>query len=695
MNALRSHKKFGLTLRELAKKVGAKKKQKDVFEAAISGLMEQDKLFRRGDRFFPIDGREAMQGEIVKVSGTFGFARPQGWEKDVFIPGRFLLGAIPGDTVLLRLSKGGQERELEVGEVLRIIKPSRRPFSGVLQADNGIYTVLPDASMRVPLPVMNGGLAGAKPGDKVMVTVESRGERQGEHVVKVVESFGSAQKPLACALAILAGLDIPLEFPREALEQARVISAFEGFHPKEIAARLDLRDEVIFTIDGADSKDLDDAISLTRREAGWELGVHIADVSHYVTHKSPLDDEALRRGTSVYYADQVIPMLPPELSNGVCSLNPNEDRLAFSAFIRLDDEGNRTGYRFAKSVIRSRVKGVYVELNSMIDGNDDISLKIKYAQVKDTITEMRALAGMLIKKRLAAGKMALHSIESKIIMDDNGEVADVKAREMGFFEELIEEFMLQANESAASFAMEKGLPFVFRTHEAPNPEKLEQLYDTLEKLGVQFKKPSASALSIGLSQILRAVEGTPHEDVVNTLVLRAMAKAKYTTQNIGHFGLQLKNYSHFTSPIRRYPDLAIHRIMSSTLSEMKPENIQKRFSPFAPKAAQQGTEREIAAVTAERECTNAYKASYMRQFLGQELDGVISGCAAHGVFVRLESTCEGMVRVSDFPPGTWSFDGSLAFTDKQSGKSIRLSDPVRVRVLAADVSVGRVDFAIV
>ena len=694
LNAIAPHKKGGLTRRELALAAGIKKQQRRAFESCVATLLGQGKLFARGERLLPLEGDGLLPAEIVKVSGTFGFARPQNGEKDVFIPGRYLLGAMPGDQVLLRVSEGSRRENLDQGEVIRITQPAERPFSGVLQVERGVYTILPDRSFSLPLPVIKGGLAGAKPGDKVSAVIAHRGARHSEHTARIVEAFGSAGDPASCALAILAGQEIPLEFPPEALEQAEAIASASGIHPKEIAARLDLRGETIFTIDGADSKDLDDAVSLKQTETGWDLGVHIADVSHYVTHKSPLDEEALRRGTSVYYADQVIPMLPPQLSNGVCSLNPDEDRLAFSALIRLDRAGNMTGYRFAKTVIRSRIKGVYAELNALTAGEGDPALAEKYAGVWASVTQMRDLAQMLIKKRLAGGKMSLESTESKITMDPNGQVAEVSARRRGFFEELIEEFMLLANEAAATYAKERDFPFVYRTHEDPSSEKLTQLCDLLDRLGVPFKRPQPDRLSEGLAQILAQVAGSPCAPIVNTLVLRAMAKAKYSADNTGHFGLKLDNYTHFTSPIRRYPDLCIHRILSSTLSGIKPENLHKRYGSFAAKAAERSTQREIAAVTAERDCVACYKASYIRRFLGEEMAGNVSGVTAHGVYVQLENTCEGMVRLADFPPGDWSFDGAIAFRSHPDGRKIQLGDSVRIKVLAADVSLGRVDFAI-
>ena len=694
LTALKSHKKLGLTRRAIAKRLGVKKGSRVAFEAALEALLGQDKLLMRGDRFLPVDAGQVFPGEVVKIAASFGFARPDGWERDVFVPGKYLMGAIPGDKVSLRVSDAGRKDGLQEGEVMRIVELSQRPFPGVLTLEDGVYVVTPDIGMRLPLPVVRGGLWDAKPGDKVMATVAHRGQHHSDHTVQVAQALGSSGDPAVCALAILARLDVPTVFPAEALEQAQSIASLEGIHPKELVARLDLRGEVIFTIDGADSKDLDDAVSLNRTGSGWELGVHIADVSHYVTAGCPLDAEALLRGTSVYYANRVVPMLPHELSNGICSLNPGEDRLAFSAFISLDESGNRTSYRFAKTVIHSRVKGIYAELNELVAGSGDDELRAKYAGVWEKVLQMRQLASLLMQKRLDAGKMVLGSSESKIIVGEDGAVADITTRERGFFEELIEEFMLQANEAAASFAQEKGLPFVFRVHEDPNPEKLDQLYELLTRLNISFERPDSDDLSSGLSQILRQVQGSTYADVVNVLVLRSMAKAKYSPGNSGHFGLKLDNYAHFTSPIRRYPDLAIHRILSSVLGGIKPENLHKRYAPFAARAAERGTMREIAAVTAERDCEDCYKASYMRNFLGQELGGIVSGCTGRGLFVRLPNSCEGMVRRDDFPPGDWEFDGVIDFTEEASGKRIRLGDQVRVRVLAAEVSSGRVDFAL-
>lgn len=353
-------------------------------------------------------------------------------------------------------------------------------------------------------------------------------------------------------------------FPSEVIYEAREVSDYSRIK-EEIPNRLDLRDKPIFTIDGADTKDIDDAISVERTKTGYLLGVHIADVSHYVQPKSQLDNEAFKRGTSVYYANRVIPMLPKELSNGICSLNPQEDRLAFSCLCELDKQGNITDYKFAKTVIRSRVKGVYSEINSLLAGSDDAELKEKYAEVSDQLPIIKELADILYKNKKNRGCPELETSESKLIINDEDICVGVERRTRGRSEEIIEDFMLVANECAARFGMDNNLPFVYRIHEEPSDEKLESLREALVKLNVQYKL-GEKACPGDMSEILKAAKGTDIDLIMNNIVLRSMSKARYSTEPVGHFGLALEDYAHFTSPIRRYPDLTIHRIMSAFLS---------------------------------------------------------------------------------------------------------------------------------
>ena len=421
-----------------------------------------------------------------------------------------------------------------------------------------------------------------------MARLVKRGEHHSDHRAEIIEVFGNSSLAKVCCKSILAFNHVEEEFPSEVLAQAQLIEK-AGVPQSEYAGREDLRNLPIFTIDSSDSKDLDDAVSISRTKTGYLLGVHIADVSHYVTAKSPLDNEAFERGTSVYYAQSVVPMLPVQLSNGICSLNPAEDRLTFSCFVDLDAEGRMQGFRFCKSVICSRVKGVYSEVNRILDGQADDLLKGKYAGLFEEMALMDELATKLETSRFARGSLNLESTESKIVIDEEGKAVDVLPRERGRSEKMIEEFMLCANEAAATYAMEQGIPFVYRVHEKPSMDKAE----TLTALNLPVYRLRAGECShTELAAILAGAKETPYARIVNHQLLRSMAKAKYSDANIGHFGLVLDNYAHFTSPIRRYPDLTIHRILSDLAAGVPAEKIKKRYqncSGFCPAFQRTGT----------------------------------------------------------------------------------------------------------
>lgn len=693
LGILKNHKKKPVTLNELAKKTGISPSLKNEFLGIISRLEDSGKIVGKNGRYSLAENLGLVPAEIVKVNATFGFARPMADGRDIFVPGRMLLGAMPGDLVLIKAKRS--QGELPEGEVFKIIRESDKKFSGILRTDGGEYLVVPDHYVGFSIKLSTRGLPdGLKDGDKILARLAVRGERHSGHLAELISSFGDSSKAAACCASILAANDIPVEFPLEVLEQARAIGAGEGIHPKELASRLDLRDETIFTIDGADTKDIDDAISLRKTERGWELGVHIADVSHYVTYKTPLDAEAFARGTSVYYADSVVPMLPKELSNGICSLNPNEDRLAFSAIIKLGADAKIDSYEFKKTVIRSRVKGVYSEINKILDGSATSDILEKYAGLTDMLAEMGELAKILTKNRFNRGGIDFDSTEGKIIVGADGEALDIVLRERGESELIIEEFMLVANECAARLAAKENLPFLYRVHERPAPDKLVILFDTLEALGVRFKRPKGGVNQEDLARILNEVRGTEIEEIVSSLMLRSMAKAKYSERGTGHFGLALDDYTHFTSPIRRYPDLTIHRVLSAFVTGMRRDNINKRFGTFAAQSASRSTERELCALSAERACEDAYKAEYMSKHIGEEFDGVISSVTQFGCYIRLANTVEGLLRAGSLS-GDWAFDGSIALVDLVSGKKLRLADRIRVKVTAADVSAGHVDFEFV
>ncbi|MCM1577544.1 MAG: VacB/RNase II family 3'-5' exoribonuclease, partial [Ruminococcus sp.] len=466
---------------------------------------------------------------------------------------------------------------------------------------------------------------------------------------------------------------------------------------KDIYSRLDLRDQIIFTIDGADTKDIDDAVSIEKTAEGYKLGVHIADVSHYVKENSELDKNAFMRGTSIYYADKVIPMLPPALSNGICSLNPQEDRLAFSCLMEISAEGQLQKYKFTKTVIRSRVKGVYSEINQILANRDtpqNIPAEIakKYEGLQDEIFLMKELADILTANKIKRGAPQIETAECKIIVE-NDRCVDVKKRDRGDSEVIIEEFMLMANEAAAKTARERQLPFVFRVHEDPAPEKISELMEIVERLGIPHSH-FTDVKPIHLAEILENSKDSGLSAVINSMVLRSMAKAKYSHEPLGHFGLVLADYAHFTSPIRRYPDLAIHRILTDACYNKVPADvIAKRYGKFAVSASLQSSDCELTAMRVERDCEDCYMAEYMAAHLGESFDAIISGVTEYGLYAQLENTVEGLIKIETLPDGIYEYDGHFSLT-KNGKTAYTVGDKLCVTCVRSDVAGGKVDFEI-
>ncbi|MBP5605277.1 MAG: VacB/RNase II family 3'-5' exoribonuclease [Ruminiclostridium sp.] len=448
----------------------------------------------------------------------------------------------------------------------------------------------------------------------------------------------------------------------------------------------------MFTVDGADTKDIDDAVSIEKTTGGYRLGVHIADVSHYVRRGMALDRTAHDRGTSIYIADRVIPMLPKQLSNGICSLNPGEDRLAFSCLMELAASGEIVKFRFAKSIIRSRVKGVYSEVNAILDGNADPDITGKYSEVIDQLPVMKELTEILIKNRENRGAPDIDSKESKIICDENGICTDIKERTRGFTERIIEEFMLCANGCAARLAMEKEFPFVYRVHESPDSDKLVKLAETLTALGITPEGITEKSSAADLAAILVKMKDDPRAPVINNLVLRSMMKAKYSEEPLGHYGLVLKEYSHFTSPIRRYADFSIHRILTDAVSGMSIDELKKKYTKFAHESAYRASITELTAVAAERDCDKFYMAEYMKKHIGEEFEGYISGVTEFRFFVGLANTVEGSVDTTTLPIGTYELVNDVSLTETLTGKTYTIGDRVKVKCTASDVGSGMIDF---
>ena len=605
-----------------------------------------------------------------------------------FIEADHMHGAINGDTVRVKLLPRGRD-----AVVTEIIERGVTSLIGIYYKDErygDIYVEPDDTKLRFTVAV-KGNECAVQPtdGDKVEVRIDSYPERFGDEAEGTVTAvFGDSCTREANYSAILHESGIITKFSREAEQQA-ADREHDILTPN---GRLDLRDKTIFTIDGADAKDLDDAISVERNGDGYILGVHIADVSSYVTEGTQLDKEAMERGTSVYFSDKVVPMLPVALSNGICSLNSGLDRYALSAIIELDKFGEIKGVRPAKSIIRSRVRGVYSEVNAIIDGEADEALKSKYAPVIEdgTLDMALALYACLKKKSEQRGALELESIEGKVILDENGDPTDIIRCERGTAEMLIEQFMLCANEAIAVFMTKKALPCVYRTHDKPDPDKVMSFIKFAHNLKLNppyLRKDNITPGYFGaiLDKAKKSGLGAP----VSYILLRTMQKAKYSEINSGHFGLSSPCYLHFTSPIRRYPDLATHRILSCFLEKGREEAV-KRYTSFAAKAAKTSSDAELRALEAERAIDDLYKTLYMSKHIGEEYEATVSSVTSFGLFCALENTCEGLVPISSMRNRYWYDADSMTLSCGE--KVFRLGDRVRIRVESVDIATRRVDF---
>lgn len=684
------------TVKELKQKFGGERGADRKVMEALDELVREAVVCQRQGVFFTVrSGRadKALLCKVVKLGKNFAFVMLEDGTSDIFIPGRFTKGAMPGDDVLVEKFEHPRVEGSDEGAILAILT-EKNDLVGTVRRVEGRLRFVPDDCPAITMPLARDCEGGAKDGDKVAVEILNRGSRQEDHRVGVAMRFGSSDEAKRCAKALLYAKDIRTRFPDKVREEAK---KFEGAEvsEKDCEGRMDLRALPIFTIDSAETKDIDDAISLTRTsDGGFELGVHIADVSNYVRPGTELDNEAFSRATSVYYADQVVPMLPKALSNGICSLNENELRLAFSCLMRLDKEGNLTDYRFVKSIIRSRVKGVYSEINALLAGTADAEIKAKYADVIDQLPAMKELYGHRARLRRERGCMDIESGEVKLILDENGRCIDVKKRTSGESESMIEEFMLLANQCAAHFARVKQIPFVYRVHEEPNAEKLERLHALLQACGINDHFAKDVPTPKELSAILEGVRGTPYEQIVNTGMLRCMSKALYEEKPKGHYGLVLKDYAHFTSPIRRYPDLAIHRIMTDLLKGTEKETMILRYTDFAERASKQSSEREVIAMQIERKAEDCYKAEYARRHLGECYEGTISGVTQRGLFIELDNGVEGFVPASSLTPSGTSLTEGVRLTDPASGKTWSLGDKMMITIVRADVNLGKIDFEV-
>lgn len=671
---------------ELKKYLPAYSKQQ--IRQALDQLTNEGKILKnKKNRYAHAAHYGCLTGVFQATERGYGFVTPETPDEngDVFIPPYATGKAWQGDRVLVHLtdSPRGHKRE---GEVLRILSLCTDEVTGTVMQRGKTVFVRPASKKYPDLIIPKNRTLDARSGDRVAVKVMFRGDGRLSAQGAITQIFGRNGTMEASIAAILHENGITVPFPDEVLRQADACG--DTVDPAEAARRMDLREKLIFTIDGDDARDFDDAVSLEPMENGHMLlGVHIADVSHYVTPGSPLDDEAYRRGTSVYYPGHVVPMLPVALSNGICSLNPDVDRLAFSAFLEVDKDGRCHKSQFAKTVIRSKARMTYRKMNEIFDGNKE--RRAEYAFLTETADRMHALSQAMRRRRMERGALDLDLPEAEILTDESGEPVEVSFRARGDAEKMIEEFMLAANEAVAAYMTHRNNPTVYRVHESPDPEKLRVFAQFARPFGyrVDASKPNDTAQ---LQAVLDGAKDDPRQRALPTLLLRSLARARYDAECLGHYGLQAKEYLHFTSPIRRYPDLVAHRMLFKAISG---QQYTKSDWVFCEEAASQSTTREFAADTAERDIDKLYLAAYMEQFIGQDFDGEVSGVTSFGLFVSLKNAVEGLIRVEDLPGDDYEFDDQkMMLIGRRSRVRYTMGTPMRVRLTAASRVTGLIDF---
>ena len=648
------------------------------------------------------DKNKKEQPEGIQAEGTFighpkgfGFVEIEGQDEDIFIPESDTGTAMHQDKVRIIIRDDKKEGKRQEGVVVKVLERGMPEIVGTYQLNRDFGFVIsdnPKFSKDIFIPRKEE--AGIKNGDKVIAVITDYGSGNKNPEGKIKENLGNIRTPGTDILAIVKSFGIPSEFPEKVMKQAQRVP--DHVLDADRDGRLDLRHLQTVTIDGEDAKDLDDAISLTKEGDIYHLGVHIADVSNYVQYNSALDREALKRGTSVYLADRVVPMLPERLSNGICSLNQGEDRLALSCLMDINEKGKVVSHQIAETVINVDERMCYTDVKNILEDTDEEAKK-RYDALIPMFFMMKELSGILRNSRHHRGSIDFDFPESKIILNAAGKAIDVKPYEANVATKIIEDFMLMANETVAQEYCTEEIPFVYRTHDNPDPEKVESLLTLLHNQGVKIQKAKEEITPKEIQQIIESIEGLPNEAMISRLVLRSMKQAKYTTECSGHFGLAAKYYCHFTSPIRRYPDLQIHRIIKDNLrGRLMREGRTEHYAEILDEVARQSSVCERRADEAERESDKLKKAEYMSYHLGEEFEGIISGVTGWGLYVELPNTVEGLVHVNTLRDDYYVFDQeSYELRGEMTKKVYKLGDKVRVRVADADKMLKTVDFELI
>lgn len=677
-----------MKIKEMAVVLQIQGEQQDELRKVLDALVEEGKitLSKRGK--YSRGHAARLKGAFQANARGFGFVTPEEGGDDVFIPEENLNGAFQGDEVeyIITASPSGRRRE---GKIVNILSHGVTRIVGLYERVKNFGFVRPDNQRYLKdIYIPEGKDGDAMSGHKVVVELTSYG---GEHMKpegKIVEIIGHVNDPGTDILSIVMDMNIRTEFPEKVLNQA--VRVGKDVSEADRAGRLDIRDWQMVTIDGEDAKDLDDAVSLTKEGESYRLGVHIADVTNYVQERSALDREAFERGTSVYLADRVIPMLPHKLSNGICSLNAGEDRLALSCIMTLSPTGEMTDHQIAETVIHVDRRMSYNGVAKILDGDSEAREENK--EFVPMILLMKELSEIIRERRGKRGSIDFDFPETKIVLDESGKPVDIKPYDRNAATKIIEDFMLMANETVAEEYFWRELPFLYRTHETPEEEKIRQLSTFINNFGYHIHVRN-EVRPKEIQKLLGKVEGTPEEALISRLALRSMKQARYTTENTGHFGLAAKYYTHFTSPIRRYPDLQIHRIIKENLRGRLTEDRIAHYNEILPKVAAQCSERERTAEETEREVVKLKKAEYMRAHIGEEYDGVISGVTKWGVYVELENTVEGLVHVADMRDDHYEFiEQSYEMLGERTGRTYKLGEKVKVRVIDADKIQRTVNF---
>ena len=679
-----------MKLKELAILLQVPKDQRTELKRVMDALEAEGKVHVSSKGKYSKGEAKHIVGTYTAHARGFGFVTVEGEVEDIFISEDDTNGAFHNDQVevIIKATPAGKRRE---GKITKVLSHGTTTLVGYFQKNKNFGFVIPDnqrfaQDVFVPLERSKGAVTG----HKVVVELTKYGDNNRKPEGKVIEILGHVNDPGVDIMSIVKGYDLPTEFPEKVLNQAERVA--KDVSTADMAGRIDLRDWTMVTIDGEDAKDLDDAISITKEDGNYILGVHIADVTNYVQEKSALDREALKRGTSVYLVDRVIPMLPHTLSNGICSLNAGEDRLALSCIMTINEKGSVIDHKIAETVVHIDERMSYTSVKKILEEEDALEIE-RYRELVPMFELMAELSRILREKRTQRGSIDFDFPETKMILDESGKPIEIKPYDRNVATKIIEDFMLLANETVAEDYFWQEIPFVYRTHESPDEDKIKKLATFIHNFGHSMHISNKEVSPKEIQKLLAKVEGTAEDALISRLALRSMKQAKYTPDNTGHFGLAASYYCHFTSPIRRYPDLQIHRIIKENLRGRMNEERRDHYDKILTEVAKQSSQRERLAEEAERETVKLKKVEYMAERIGEEFEGVISSITKWGIYVELPNTIEGLIHVTNLYDDHYNYiEDSYEMVGEHTGKTYKLGQTVTVRVIGTNKLERTIDF---